>query len=324
MFCIGFDTSNYTTSIAAVDNNMALVFERRKMLEVSSGKRGLRQSEAHFQHTRNIPILLEECSKSINLKKAVCICVSSRPRNADDSYMPVFTAGINAAKILGCVLKIPVFEISHQENHIISGMWSSKHRFNSCFFAYHISGGTTELLKVTNDKYFSIRQIGGSSDLKAGQFIDRVGVAMGLKFPCGLEMDNLCDKYPAPALSVPVSVSGSYASFSGPETFLQKHISKARISEEQKSSISRGIFECISKSVEQTVLNVLEENDYNELLLVGGVTSNKIIREYLNDSAILRQANIKVIFSEARFSPDNAVGTAVYGMKKFLYQTEGK
>lgn len=324
MYCIGIDTSNYTTSLAVVDSSMSLIYEGRKMLEVPSGKRGLRQSEAHFQHTHNIPLLLKECFNSIDPKNAVCICASSRPRNDDDSYMPVFTAGVNTAKILGCALKLPVFEISHQENHIIAGMWSSKHKFNSCFIAYHISGGTTELLRVTKDKHFNIKQIGGSSDLKAGQFIDRVGVAMGLSFPCGQEMDNLCGKYSTTTLAVPVSVSGSYASFSGPETYLQKYISAGIINDEQKASISRGTFECISKSVEKTVLNILAENEYNELLLVGGVTSNRIIRDYLNNSIMLKQANIKVIFSEARFSPDNAVGTAVYGMESFLDQMEGK
>lgn len=322
MYCLGIDTSNYTTSLAVIDSNMKLAYEGRRILDVPEGSRGLRQSDAHFQHTNNIPELLKQCFKKVEPRKTVCICVSSRPRNTVDSYMPVFTAGTSTAKILGLALQLPVFEVSHQENHIVAGIWSSTHEFSSSFLAYHISGGTTELLQVGSDEGFSLVQIGGSSDLKAGQFIDRVGVAMGLKFPCGQAMDNLCDKYDKAGLKVPVSVDGSYTSFSGPETYIQRLLSKQSIDEKQKSEVSRGVFECIAESLEKTVINSLCKHNCRELLMVGGVASNKIIREYLKSSESIRRANLKVIFSDPGFSPDNAVGAAVCGMKRFLGYTE--
>ena len=111
------------------------------------------------------------------------VAVSTRPRSTKDSYMPVFMAGFNTAKTIGSFLKIPVFEVTHQESHIEAGIWSSKHEMNPVFLSYHISGGTTELILVNNTENTEIIKIGGSSDLNAGQFIDRIGVSMGIKFP---------------------------------------------------------------------------------------------------------------------------------------------
>lgn len=322
MYCLGIDTSNYTTSLAVVNDKSELIFETRKILDVPEGHRGLRQSDAHFQHISNLPVLLSECFSKISPKEIACLCASNKPRRIEGSYMPVFTAGVNTAKLLGLSLGIPVFEVSHQENHIIAGMWSSAEKFERFFLAYHISGGTTELLQVACGERLEIMQIGGSSDLKAGQFIDRVGVAMGLKFPCGQEMDKLSLKHGSKALSVPVGVDGSCASFSGPESFIQRLLSRGGITELQKCEISRGVFECIAKSIEQSVLNASNGKKNDKLLIVGGVASNRIIREYLEGSKALRKADIKVVFSDAAYSSDNAVGTALCGMKQFLNNVE--
>ena len=56
---LGVDTSNYTTSVSCVSTE-GIVFERRTMLSVPLGERGLRQSDAVFQHVRNLAMLLSE------------------------------------------------------------------------------------------------------------------------------------------------------------------------------------------------------------------------------------------------------------------------
>jgi len=322
MYCLGIDTSNYTTSVAVADSGMQLVYEARLMLEVPEGSRGLRQSEAHFQHSRNLPVLLEQCFSKLDPGRFGCICASTRPRSTDSSYMPVFTAGSNIAKILGAALKVPVYEVSHQQNHIIAGMWSSKYRFEDSFLAYHVSGGTTEILKVYADDTLKVSELGGSSDLKAGQFIDRVGVSMGLKFPCGKEMDRLCGIYPGKEIKVPVSVDGSFASFSGPETYIQRYIANEEMDDEKKAAVSRGVFQCIARSLELTALNAVKERKGTKLLFIGGVASNSIIKEYLINSRSLKESGIEPIFAEAVFSSDNAVGAALYGIKQFLLNSE--
>jgi N6-L-threonylcarbamoyladenine synthase len=178
--------------LAVVNESLELFYEGRIILDVPKGGRGLRQSEAFFQHINNINLLMEQCMKNIESDNIGSIAVSTRPRSAEHSYMPVFMAGFHMAKTISSLLKIPIFEVTHQDSHIEAGVWSSKYEFEPIFLAYHISGGTTELLRVHKADTIEITKIGGSSDLNAGQFIDRIGVAMGMKFPCGQEMDKLC------------------------------------------------------------------------------------------------------------------------------------
>lgn len=316
MYCLGIDTSCYTTSLAAVNESSELCYDGRIILDVPEGGRGLRQSEAFFQHIRNISLLMKQCMESIEPDAVKGIAVSTRPRSAEDSYMPVFMAGFHMAETISSLLKLPIFEVSHQDSHLEAGVWSSKHETDPEFLAYHISGGTTELLHVHKKDTMEIIKIGGSSDLNAGQFIDRVGVAMGLKFPCGNRMDKLCGEYESKGIDVPISIDGCYVSFSGPETYVQRIIAEKAPGIYEMADISMGIFLCIAKSIERTVLNAKKKYEIGELLLVGGVASNARIRDYLENSGKLKESGITPIFSDERYSPDNAVGTAVLGMKK--------
>ncbi len=313
MYYIGLDTSCYTTSIAVVDQNKKVVFDERIILKVSEGERGLRQSDAVFQHNSNIAELTEALFKTISLSQIKLISVSSRPRNDFGSYMPVFTVGLNTAKIMGRCLNIPIIETTHQQSHIAAGIWSSKAVLRGSFLVYHISGGTSELLLAEN-QMGKLTVIGGTNDLNAGQFIDRVGVSMGLKFPCGQQMDNLCDFYASDSLSIPVSISECYMSLSGPESHVQRYIKSRQIDEALKASVSKGVFLCIAKSLEKTIINAVRKYETADVLIVGGVASNKLIKEYIYSSKAFKSNNIRLFFCEPRYSTDNALGTALIGV----------
>lgn len=316
MYCLGIDTSCYTTSLAAVNESFELCYDGRIMLDVPAGSRGLRQSEAFFQHIKNLSLLMGQCTESIEPDYVKGISVSTRPRNEVGSYMPVFLAGMHTARTISMFMKVPVFEVNHQESHIEAGIWSSGHKMAPAFLAYHISGGTTELLYVNRKNAAEIIRIGGSSDLNAGQFIDRVGVAMGINFPCGQEMDKLCSGNEIKGVDIPISINGCYVSFSGPETHIQRIIGDKPQESYDAASISKGVFLCIAKSIEKTVVNANNKYDTDELLLVGGVASNNTIRDYIGNSSKLAEIGIKPVFSDGRYSSDNAVGTAVLGMKQ--------
>ena len=316
MYCLGIDTSCYTTSLAVVNDAFELSYEGRIMLDVPGGGRGLRQSDAFFQHIKNISRLMEKCRNSIDTGSISGIAVSTKPRSAEGSYMPVFMAGYHTAMTISQLLGLPVIEVSHQDSHIEAGVWSSGREMGAEFLAYHISGGTTELLLVNNCEEMGIKEIGGSSDLKAGQFIDRAGVAMGLRFPCGQEMDKLCNEFETKGIDIPISIDGSLLSFSGPETHVQRLIKDKELDRRAMAGISRGIFLCIARSIEKTAINASMKNKVGQLLLVGGVASNRIIRDCLTNSSKLKSSGIEPVFSDARYSPDNACGTAVLGMKK--------
>lgn len=321
MYFLGIDTSCYTSSIAIVDANENIIYDGRILLEVAAKEKGLRQSDAVFQHMNNIPKLLGEAMKIVESNKLKSIGVSVRPRNIEGSYMPVFTAGNNYAKVIAACIKVPVIECSHQQGHIIAGAWSISKTFEGHHFVYHISGGTTELLKVENVDH-AIEIIGGTQDLNAGQYIDRIGVALGMKFPCGKEMDNLCSDHENSYFEVPISVKDTILSFSGPESHVQRLIAKeSGIEENFKTKISKSVFINIADALEKTIINACAMSDIKNVLMVGGVASNSIIRLKLQESTKVKELSINISISKPEYSADNAVGAALYA--KRAYQNFG-
>ena len=96
---LGIDTSNYTTSVCLYDDESGQVVSKRKLLPVKDGELGLRQSDAVFHHVQQMPDLFEE-SFSDRSGEVKAIGVSFAPRTEKGSYMPCFTVGIEAARIL--------------------------------------------------------------------------------------------------------------------------------------------------------------------------------------------------------------------------------
>ena len=189
---LGIDTSNYTSSLSIVDERGFVVANLKIPLSVKSGERGLRQSDAVFQHTKNIPELFAMAEPYFERYEPVAVGVSVSPRSCEGSYMPCFLAGKAVAHSISKTLKIPLFELSHQNGHVMAACYSGgapESLLKNPFLAFHVSGGTTEALLVKPDRSdFVCEIIGGTKDINAGQAIDRVGVAMGLTFPCGAEL----------------------------------------------------------------------------------------------------------------------------------------
>ena len=115
-YILGIDTSNYKTSIALTDE-MGIVCDLRRFLTVKQGTRGLRQSEALFQHVKNLPELFGEMRGGYG-DSIAAVSYSERPRPVEGSYMPCFLAGKSFAESLASVLGVPALGYSHQEGHI--------------------------------------------------------------------------------------------------------------------------------------------------------------------------------------------------------------
>lgn len=161
---LGIDTSCYTTSAALLAEDGSLLAEARQILSVKPGRCGLQQSEMVFQHTRNLPRLVEDVFADKDCTLAA-IGVSGYPRPLADSYMPAFLAGMSVARSLAAAYKVPLEVISHQENHLEAGLWSAGGPQAERFLLLHASGGTTDLLlcERREDSRYNLTQVGGSS-----------------------------------------------------------------------------------------------------------------------------------------------------------------
>ena len=179
---LGIDTSNYTTSVALYDSDNHKDYSVRKLLPVKAGEKGIRQSDAVFHHTQQLPDLVEEVKKYID-KPITAVGVSAKPRPVEGSYMPCFTVGLGFARSLSTLLNVPLYEFTHQHGHIVSALYSANRLdlIGKEFISFHVSGGTTEALLVDED--FNIDLVANTLDLNAGQAVDRDWLTSWLYFP---------------------------------------------------------------------------------------------------------------------------------------------
>lgn len=261
---LGIDTSNYTTSVALLTPSGELAMDRRIVLEVKEGERGLRQSEALFHHVNNLPKLLSQIGEDYE-GELTKIVVSSQPRPKAGSYMPVFLAGLGQGRSLASLIGLPLKEVSHQEGHLMAGLWSVGENLEE-FLAVHLSGGTSDLLKVSFDvkeRSFEIEELGSSRDLHAGQFVDRVGVKIGLPFPAGPHLEELAKEGDLDNISFPASVDGYNMSFSGPTSAAMRAIEEG----ERREDIALAVQRSIANSLEKVLKKGIEEEGVKDILI---------------------------------------------------------
>lgn len=252
--------------------------------------------------------LVEKIRGDIPLKNTLAISASVRPRPFADSYMPVFKAGEKYGQAFSGLLNVPFYPVTHQEGHLWSALFPLEVKPEN-FLALHISGGTTELLEVTRHNYnFHIIKIGGSSDLALGQFIDRIGVEMGLPFPSGPHLEELALKSTSP-LDIPVSVKGCQVSYSGPLTFAERQLARGCKPQE----LARGMEIAISKSLLYILKEAMAQTGLRKVLVIGGVASNRFIRNYMSNS--FKEGEL--IFTSPELSRDNAVGVCYYAWFRY-------
>ncbi|MFS8665323.1 MAG: hypothetical protein LOD84_06565, partial [Limnochordales bacterium] len=281
----------------------------RTVLAVPAGSRGLRQSEAVFQHIRRLPELMERVMGS-GRARVMAVAASTAPRPVPDSYMPVFKAGEAVARAVAAALGVPFVPLSHQEGHVWAGLWSAGLGPVDRVLALHASGGTTELLRATaaGGGRWHVERLGGTEDLNAGQFIDRVGVALGLPFPAGPHLERLADAGAPQALQLPVAVRPGRVSFSGPATAALRALEQGA----RPADLAAAVQECVAESLARLV--VLTPGALAEPLFlgVGGVLANARVRARLEEA--LATAGVPAHFAAPRYSVDNAVGAALAGV----------
>ncbi len=312
-FFLGVDTSNYTTSLSLVKNG-EVIKNVRRLLPVGENERGLRQSDALFHHTKALPELCRELfdEPSYSPEKLLAVGVSTRPRNCEGSYMPCFLAGESFACAVASSMKLPLYSFSHQQGHIKAAVYSSNFLpdGNSPFLCFHVSGGTTDIVMCRQQNGEPVCDIiGGTSDLNAGQAIDRTGVMLGMRFPCGKELDSLSALSTADFGKIKVSVTGLDCSLSG----LENKTRDMHKNGEKNCDIAAFLFEYLSTVLSKLTDNLKEKYGDIPVLFAGGVMSNTIIRKNLSKKQ-------NVYFASAELSSDNACGISLLAFEK--YNTE--
>lgn len=307
---LGIDTSNYTTSLGIVGESGELIANLKRPLPVKSGECGLRQSDAVFHHTVNIPELMREAVPYFADCEICCVGVSSRPRNAEGSYMPCFLVGVSVAESICASIGVPLYRFSHQCGHIMAALHSAgrEELIAAPFGAFHISGGTTELVRVMFENgEFTTALFGATADLNAGQAIDRIGVKLGLDFPAGIALEKLALNYKGKIPKKKISIKSNKINLSGLENMAEKLFFETQ----DKSLVGAFVFDYIGRAISELASLYEEEYGKSPFVFAGGVMSNTIVRSILANG-------YDRSFAEPELSRDNAVGVAELARRKFL------
>jgi N6-L-threonylcarbamoyladenine synthase len=309
----GFDTAD------ALFENGAPLRQAKRLLPVKPGDLGLRQSDALFHHEKQLPEILRELFSNGagqpdtigGSEKPDVIGVSTKPRNIEGSYMPCFLAGESLADSMAAVYGSKVYKTSHQVGHILSALYAADRLdlTRETFAAFHISGGTTDMLlcSPSDELLINCEQISGSADLKAGQLIDRVGVMLGLQFPCGRELEKLAVKFQGKLPNFKIAQNADNYCFSGAQNICEK-MHRDGVSPEK---IAAYVISYIGEAISLMIKKHLPEG-VKTILFCGGVMSDKLIQNALAASF----SELDLIFTPPEFSCDNAVGAAVFAAIK--------
>lgn len=303
---LGIDTSNYKTSAALFYDDGTYAFYGM-FIPVESGERGVRQSEAVFLHLKQLPQILDKVilRKTFSYK---AIGVSSRPRDIAGSYMPCFVTGQSFAESISYILNIPFYQFSHQSGHVMAAIIGSKQDDlkEKEFLSWHVSGGTTELLHVipSEETIFKVRKIAGTLDLNCGQIIDRVGVMLGLDFPCGLQLEQLSllsDK----RFKIKPAIKDGNCCLSGIENQCRKML----LSGHEKEDIAKFCLDSICEVLDVMSSTAMQQYSGKPLLCAGGVMANSMINQRLTEK-------YGAVVGSKELSGDNAVGIAALAKEK--------
>ena len=304
MRTLGIDTSNYATSLAVYDSVGGAPVMLKRFLPVKQGGLGLRQSDAVFHHTAALPQLFAELKQKTNLEELSAVGVSTRPRPAEGSYMPCFLVGQAAAAAISATAGIPLIETTHQQGHIAAALYAAGgDLYDKRALVFHISGGTTDLLLV--DRLQVLRTVGHSTDLYAGQAVDRLGVRLGFDFPAGAQLSSLaaeCEEEPDPK----VSVKGTDCSLSG----LQNQCEKLLAEGKAPAYAARYCLTAVAKTACLMLRAALEQEPGLPCVCAGGVMSSELIRDYVTR----RLPGVR--FVPGLYSSDNAAGAAIIAARE--------
>lgn len=306
---LSYDTSCYTTSMAAVSNKGKLIISARKMLEVKKGNRGLRQSEAVFKHLQQINLVQGEVFSKIHNTEhsVVAVAASTKPRDQENSYMPVFLVGTRFAQQLSDALSVPFIEGNHQIGHIFAAKYGTGLRKDE-FLGFHLSGGTTDLLKING---FSVEIIAKSLDTTIGKVIDRVGVALGLPFPSGKYLEELALQSTDEGLpEFSTTVINGNCNLSGLESKAMKSIGSY-----SPINIAKSLFKSLAVCCAKMIVYACKNSNIYDILVFGGVASSDLFRQLLIENVIKRCNHIKIHFGKTELSGDNAAGIGLYALE---------
>ena len=261
------------------------------------------------------------------------ICVTSGP-----GLEPALWVGISFAKALGLLWNIPVVPVNHMEGHILSVLVPENNSdqgnsfsvqtelFQFPALALLISGGHTEIVLVKEIGNYEI--IGKTRDDAVGEAFDKVARILGLPYPGGPEVSKLAllaDKNTNTDIILPrpmLHTKDYDFSFSGLKTAVLymtneiKEKNSGAIPEDIKARIAYEFQEAATEVITKKTLSAMHDFGAQTLIVGGGVSANKRIKESLQQKISEIISVDHIYFPSRELTGDNALMIGLAGYYK--------
>ena len=313
MYIMAFESSCDETSVSIVKNGIeeiATSLVTQMYTHASYG--GVVPEIASRMHVESITLVIEDVLKKANMKMEDidAFAVTYGP-----GLIGSLLVGLLAAKTCSFVYNKPLIKVNHMAGHIYANNLVKRLEFP--LVALVVSGGHTDLYYM--DKDYSFDRIGGTLDDAVGEVYDKVARVLGLPYPGGPMVDKLAhegnDTYNLP---IPLDDDSFDFSFSG----LKSAVINLKHNEEQRGNTVNGKdLACsfqnrVVKILVKKTIRLLKEKKCSRLIIAGGVSANKGLREEF--VRVCSQNNIELIVPDMKFCTDNAAMIGVAGYYAYL------
>ena len=310
---LAFESSCDETSVAIIQNGeVEIATVVLSQMDTHANYGGVVPEIASRMHVENITLVIEECLTKANMTMddIDAIAVTYGP-----GLIGSLLIGVLAAKTIAYIYKKPLIPVHHIAGHIYANNLVKRMEFP--LIALVVSGGHTDLIYMSED--YSFEKIGGTLDDAVGEAYDKVARVIGVKYPGGPNVDKLAheghDTYNLP---IPLDDDSYNFSFSG----LKSAVINLAHNEEQRGrlinkqdlacSFQNRVVDILSKKT----MKALKEYNVKNLIVAGGVSANKGLREKL--TSLCEKDNINLIIPEIKYCTDNAAMIGAAGF--YAYQ----
>lgn len=249
------------------------------------------------EHLEAVNVVIDEAFKQAGVKGED---ITAFAGTVGPGLVGCLLVGLNAAKTLALAYDKPFIGVNHLNAHLAANFIDTD--LKPPFIALLVSGGHTQIIKV--DSYSDMEIIGETIDDAVGEAYDKVARLIGLPYPGGPKLDKLAQVGNPNAFKLPVSKVGGYDfSFSGLKTAVLRLVKSFDGQDLPVNDICASFQECVSSTLLKKVKKALEENNYKQVVLAGGVAANSEIRRKIFD---LKNEGYEVFAPVMRYCTDNA------------------
>lgn len=313
IYILGIETSCDETSVSIVKNgNEEIATVILTQIDIHKDFGGVVPEIASRHHVKNITMVIEECLEkaNMNIKEIDAIAVTNGP-----GLVGSLLIGVEAAKTLAYVNKIPLVPVNHMSGHIYANQLVKPLIFP--LIALVISGGHTELIYMKD--HYKFEKIGSTLDDAVGECYDKVARVIDVPYPGGPTIDRWAhegeDTYNLP---LPLNDNSYDFSFSGLKSAVinLSHNEVQRGNEIRKKDLATSFQNTVVEIITKKTMKALKDYNVNNLIVAGGVAANKGIREKLQQ--LCEQENINYSFPDIKYCTDNAAMIAASGYHAYM------